>query len=212
MSRLDDKMAQCQHAILELAELRKHQDRFLFEYHFCAYIGFAGAIDYYVERLLGKKPPTGAETWLAGLRADVNVATVIGLRNSDVHDVQSKVLHLHENINVTISAGYSVQTQLGVLDVQVTNPKTGEVTCSSSTVQPAPSPPPPPPPPTIEFLYTLDPPSDFMVDRNGPLQMKKAVHAHLKSADLALIATTSYATIETATKVARGQPWGTVLV
>jgi hypothetical protein len=53
-------------------------------------------------------------------KADVDLATVIGLRNSDALRIS------RQNINVTLP-GYQVQTQAGVLGVQVTDAKTSEV-------------------------------------------------------------------------------------
>jgi hypothetical protein len=125
-NKVDDKLAQCERAIRALESLRERQDKSEFEYHFCAYIGFADAINNYVPRLLKEqlRSPTLAKTWLDRLKADVDLATVIGLRNSDVHSDALRVSR--QNINVTLP-GYQVQTQAGVLGVQVTDAKTSEV-------------------------------------------------------------------------------------
>ena len=75
-NKVDDKLAQCERAIRALESLRERQDKSEFECHFCAYIGFADAINNYVPRLLKEqlrppkllkeqlRPPTLAKTWL----------------------------------------------------------------------------------------------------------------------------------------------------
>jgi hypothetical protein len=113
-NKVNDKLAQCERAIRALESLRERQDKSEFEYHFCAYIGFVDAINNYVPRLLKEqlRSPTLAKTWLDRLKADVDFATVIGLRNSDVHSDALRVSR--QNINVALP-GYQVQTQAGVL-------------------------------------------------------------------------------------------------
>jgi hypothetical protein len=234
-NEIDDKLVQCQRAIGALADLRTRQDKDAFEYHFCAYIGFAGAVRQYFQVRLKKQlkstKPVDEQFWLDGLETDLNVATVIGLRNSDVHSNALRISH--QDINVTIWSGYQAQTHVGALKAQVTDAQTGQVKHEASMAQPEPSPlQPQSPPPTTEFFCQLDPnalPKDFMLaDReysgkgaygripgkkanlakHDPLPMKAKVLSHLAATDLGSIAESSYAAFSGAIANARSTVWG----
>jgi hypothetical protein len=205
-NEIDDKLVQCQRAINALADLRTRQDKDAFEYHFCAYIGFAGAVRQYIQQRLKTQLKSTTlvdeQLWLDGLESNLDVATVISLRNSDVHSNALRVTN--QNITVALT-GYLLRI----------NP-------------PTPSPPPPPVPPRTEVFYLLDPkalPSDFMIaDHKGPygripgkriilanhdpLPMKARVVSHLAVTDLGSIAESSYPALGDAMANARSTPWG----
>jgi hypothetical protein len=209
-NKIDDKLAQCERAIRALVQLRSHPNKEEFEYHFCAYIGFAGAVRQYIQQKLETQLKSTTlvdeQLWLDGLESNLDVATVIGLRNSDVHSNALRVTNQNTTVALT---GYLIRM----------NPST-------------PSPPHLPTPPTTECLYLLDPalPSDFMVaDRaftyygripgskialakGDQLPMKGPVLSHLgMPTDLGKLAESSYAAMSGAIASARSTLWGHAL-
>jgi hypothetical protein len=169
MSAIDDKLRLLRRAHNEIQAARAAPDREGFEYAFCAFIGFAGAIRQYLQRDL--KTPLKAQNdndeqrWLQALEDDPDVATVLALRNVDVHDISVK--STRATVKASFGSGLTFETELK------SDPEprktTGEVFETSEV--PMTSSPSPRLPPEIRVLYDLDAktlPKDFMRGRQRP--------------------------------------------
>lgn len=217
-NEIDDKLAQCHRAQRALAVLQERQDVDEFEYHFCSFIGFFGAVRQYIQERLRLKllsPNVEPEqTWLQSLESDVAVATIIGLRNTDVHRDVIRVTN--QRVEVALSATLKTSGSLSF----VAHDAAGKVFASGfsdpeSTPNPLNS---ATPPVLIEFKFCLNPanlPADFMtadhdrkdgrvvgskvqLTKGDDLPMKAAVVSHLAGTHLGSVATAAIATLEAA--------------
>jgi hypothetical protein len=199
LTKINDKLDQCRRAIDALTKLRTHNDKEAFEYHFCAYIGFVGAVLQYMKKTLKAERKA--------LKTDLDVATVLGMRNSDVHS--EALLVTNQDITIQLT-GHELIAATGTLGIEVTDAE-GVVVKQTVPTRPPPSPPPPPPSPP-KVLYKLDRaalPDDFMIfpgEKKKPDPMKEEVSRHLAETDLGAIAERSYAALRRAIENARSTP------
>jgi hypothetical protein len=223
-NEIDDKIAQCRRAVSAMATLQKKQDKDEFEYHFCAFIGAFGAARQYIQERLRPKlrsPKVEPEQqWLQALETNVDVASVIGMRNSDVHRAALRVsnqrveMTLHE-----VSPSFSEVVTIEAFD------KAGNVVARAGSVPESTPEPMAKPDNTMDFYYLLDPaklPGDFMTADKGRLDgripgakvalrkgdalpMKSAVRAHLGTNDLGGIAARALAALESEILTARSK-------
>lgn len=108
--RIDEKLELMNRASRNLEQLTltrslpSEERRLQFGYHFCAYIGFAGALRQYVQDelmaggKLGRSPDLPAALWFDDFNEYVDIATIIALRNTDVHDVSVRATRVQFEI------------------------------------------------------------------------------------------------------------------
>jgi hypothetical protein len=170
---------------------RANLDQDGFEFFFGALLGNVGAVRLYLKKETGgyKQPPGPKHAWWLKLEDDNDFATIVGLRNSDVHDKtivphrREEQLHGH---SMTATSGY-----LGVVIRQADG--TEETRRLPTEPTPEPTQPEPTPVPTVEYFIDpgeLSKQPDFMVDPNSgkPYPQKAGVLNHLIAKPLSTIA------------------------
>jgi hypothetical protein len=122
--RIDEKLELLTRAAHNLEQLTRAralpagERRLQFSYHFCAYIGFAGALRQYVQDelkatgKLAKPPDAAAAAWFDDFNDHVDIATMIGLRNTDVHDVSVRATRVKFEITFQATTGVGVAARI----------------------------------------------------------------------------------------------------
>lgn len=176
----------------EMEACRANLDQDGFEFFFGALLGNVGAIRQYVQSETGgyTKQNTGPRrAWWLKLEDDNDFATIVGLRNSDVHD-KTIVPHRRE-VQLHVHSLTATRGHLGVVIRQADG--TEETHCLPTEPTPEPTQPEPTPVPTVEYFIDpneLSKQPDFMVDpKSGqPYPQKADVLTHLETNPLSAIA------------------------
>jgi len=232
-NRIDEKFAHLAFAVAHLdqlthaRELGADERKLQFGYHFSAFIGAAGAVRQYLQDDLAAagqiRVPVDqpGAAWFDDFNDQVDIAAIIGLRNTDVHDLSVRVTHVKHEVSflatLYIGAAARIRVTHKYFDRQFAQLDRWLARLESWLRRPILLPVPSPAVEQYAARYHLDPAQlgvDFMLanaprnvwwtpSRNGgakykvgdPLVQRPAVIQRLQSADLGAIADVAHAEI-----------------